>query len=243
MLALRALNRKSFKLYYARIYEPFQNINSALFEVSVKESSYSSQSVDSTERSHTSITRDLWTWERDLFFITETLSPEAVVKEESVNHPPPPPPPRPLLEQPAAVVSRGEGESSTIHIGGLERLEGRQECVRPATVILHTAASPSVQLIGIQSRAGSMRERWGWGGGGRKGGGGVAAVCLQQRSTFTARWELTRGAGKRDRHTVTGKMNCHLAFLSLLAASNWPLWTMWRDTDWVLPPPPTPPGL
>lgn len=37
MGALRALNRKSFKLYYVRIYEPFQNINSALFEVSVRE--------------------------------------------------------------------------------------------------------------------------------------------------------------------------------------------------------------
>lgn len=49
MLALRALNRKSFKLYYVRIYEPFLNINSALFEVSVKDSSYSSQCVDSTE--------------------------------------------------------------------------------------------------------------------------------------------------------------------------------------------------
>lgn len=41
MLARRALNRKSSKLYYVRIYEPFQNINSALFEVSVKDSSYS----------------------------------------------------------------------------------------------------------------------------------------------------------------------------------------------------------
>lgn len=30
----------------------------------------------------------------------------------------------------------------------------------PVLVVPHTAASPSVQLIGIQSRAGSMREYW-----------------------------------------------------------------------------------
>lgn len=39
MLALNALNGKSFGLYYVRIYEPFQNINSGLFEVSVKDGS------------------------------------------------------------------------------------------------------------------------------------------------------------------------------------------------------------
>lgn len=49
MLAMRALNLESFKLYYVRIYEPFQNINSALFEVSVKDGSYSPLCVDSTE--------------------------------------------------------------------------------------------------------------------------------------------------------------------------------------------------
>lgn len=88
MLALWALNIKSFKLYYVRIYEPFQNINSALFKVSVKDSSYSSLCVDSTEWLHTSITCDVWMYERDLFFITKTLSLEAVVKEECRNYPP-----------------------------------------------------------------------------------------------------------------------------------------------------------
>lgn len=32
----------------------------------------------------------------------------------------------------------------------------------PVLVIPHTAASPSVQLIGIQSRVRSMREWWWW---------------------------------------------------------------------------------
>lgn len=73
MLFLKALNGKSFKLYYVRIYEPFQNINSALFKVSVKDSCYSLQHIDSYEGLRTSITCDVWLCERDLFFMTETL--------------------------------------------------------------------------------------------------------------------------------------------------------------------------
>ncbi len=130
MLALWALNIKSFKLYYVRIYEPFQNINSALFEVSVKDSSYSSQCVDSTEWLHTSITCDIWMYARDLFFITKTLSLEAVVKEESMNYPrgttgPCHEPRREERER----KGRGKGKHSAIDSGGIERLEGRQKNV------------------------------------------------------------------------------------------------------------------
>ena len=59
------------------------------------------------------------------------------------------------------------------------------------------------------------------GAGGGGGGGEGCGRCLSQ-ATLSLRcllgidWE----AGKRDRHTVTGKMNCHLAFLNLLAPSN-----------------------
>ena len=44
--------------------------------------------------------------------------------------------------------------------GGIERdwKDARGMCL-PVLVILPIAASPSVQLIGIQSRVGSMRER------------------------------------------------------------------------------------
>lgn len=59
MLASRASNIKSSQLHYVRIYEPFQNINSALFEVSVNNHSYSSPGVDAAERWHASITRDV----------------------------------------------------------------------------------------------------------------------------------------------------------------------------------------
>lgn len=59
MLALKALSRKYFKLYYARIYEPFPNINSGLFEVSVKDSSYSQRCVDATDGLRSSITCDV----------------------------------------------------------------------------------------------------------------------------------------------------------------------------------------
>lgn len=59
MLAPRASNIKSSQLYHARIYEPFQNINSALFEVSVNNHSYSSPGVDAPERWLASITCDV----------------------------------------------------------------------------------------------------------------------------------------------------------------------------------------
>lgn len=80
MLASRAANIKPSQLYRARIYEPFQNINSALFEVSVNNHSCGSPGVDASERWHASITRDVRVHEMDLFFIAR--SPEAVVKEE-----------------------------------------------------------------------------------------------------------------------------------------------------------------
>lgn len=44
-----------------------------------------------------------------------------------------------------------------------------------------------------------------------------SAVCLNLHCRLGIDW----GTSERDRHTVTGKMNCHLAFLSLLAAAKW----------------------
>lgn len=200
--------------------------------MSVKDSSYSSQCVDSTEWLHTSITCDIWMYERDLFFMTKTLSLEAVVKEESMNYPsgttgPCHEPRREERER----KGREKGSTALLIVVGLRDWKDARRMCLPALVILHTAASPSVQLIGIQSRAGSMREWWWWGG--RGGGGGsccLSPATLNLHCSLGIDW----GTSKRDRHTVTGKMNCHLAFLNLLAASNWPLWTMWRDTDWVL---------
>lgn len=234
-----ALNIKSFKLYYVRIYEPFQNINSALFEVSVKDSSYSSLCVDSTEWLHASITCDIWMYERDLFFITKTLSLEAVVKEEcELSH---------WNNWPLSRTSRGQwerkgkGKHSTIDSGGIERLEGRQENVSacacdPAHCRLSLCpVNWNTKQSGVDERVLVVR-RWR-----RRGGGSccLSPATLNLHCSLGIDW----GTSKRDRHTVTGKMNCHLAFLNLLAASNWPLWTMWRDTDWVLVPPPHPPLL
>lgn len=129
-----AVNIKSFKLYYVRIYEPFQNINSALFEESVKDSSYSSLCVDSTEWLHASITCDIWMYERDLFFITKTLSLEAVVKEECELSPWNNWPLSPGAEDSGKGREKegkrkGKGKHSTIDSGGIERLEERQENV------------------------------------------------------------------------------------------------------------------
>lgn len=109
---------------------------------------------------------------------------------------------------------------------------GKDAKERCLTVLLipHTAASASVHLIGIQSREGSMRVSVA-----RRGSCCLSPALLNLHCWPGIDWRTS----KRDRHTVTGKMNCHLAFLKRLAASNWPLWTMWRDTDWVLPPPPS----
>ena len=228
MLALRALNRKSFKLYYVRIYEPFQNINSALFEVSVKGSSYSSQCVDSTERLRASITRDIWTCERELFFITKTLSLGAVVKEESMNYPPETTGP---CQEWKERGDGGKGKGSSLQSGGIQGLEGSQENVSawagdPARRC-HSLCPVNwnTKQSGVDERAAVVRRVVVRGG-----------VCCLSPATLNLHCSLgiDWGASKRDRHTVTGKMNCHLAFLNLLAASNWPLWTMWRDTDWVL---------
>lgn len=76
-----------------------------------------------------------------------------------------------------------EKETGSTAVWIVVRLEGRQENVSACACDPAHRRLPSVRLIGIQSRAGSMREYWWWWGG--------AAVCLQQRSTFTARWELT----------------------------------------------------
>lgn len=126
-------------------------------------------------------------YEKELFFITKATSLEAVVKEESMNY---------LPRTLALVVSweegKGKGKGSTallIVLGLRDWKDARRMCL-PLLVILHTAASPSVQLIGIQSRAGSMRERWWWWWWWWGGGGGGGSCCLSP-ATFTARWELT----------------------------------------------------
>lgn len=215
------------------MYEPFPNINSALFEVSVKDSSYSSLCVYATERLHTSITCDIWIYERDLFFITETLSLEAVVKEESMNYPLGTTGPchKPRTEEKGR-ERKGKGRHSTIDSGGIERLEGRQKnvsaCARdPAHCRLSLCpVNWNTKQSGVDERAVAVR---------RGGACCLSPATLNLHCSLGIDW----GTSKRDRHTVTGKMNCHLAFLKLLAASNWPLWTMWRDTDWVLVFPPS----
>lgn len=128
---VRALNRKSFKLYYVRIYEPFQNINSALFEVSVKDSSYSSLCVDSTDWLHTSITCDVWMYERDLFFITKTLSLEAVVKEESMNYPRGTTGP---CHEPSEERGKGKGKELLIAEGLRDWKDARRVCLWSCTL-------------------------------------------------------------------------------------------------------------
>lgn len=218
-------------LYCVRKYEVFQNINFALFEVSLRDHSYSSPGVEVTEGLQASITCDVWMHEMDLFFITETQSLEAVVKEEFElspwNN-------WPLSSARAdeKVVKGGGKEEQSAYEGGEEDGDWKEAKGRCLTVLLipHTAASASVQLIGIQSREGSMRVSVT-----RRGSCCLSPAMLNLHCWLGIDWRTS----KRDRHTVAGKMNCHLAFLNRLAASNWPLWTMWRDTDWVLPPPPS----
>lgn len=74
---------------------------------------------------------------------------------------------------------RNEGGKEAPSVAVRLRVEGHQASV---SVILLTTASPSVQLIGIQSTVGSMGEYW-WIG---SGGGQALSV-----STFTAGWEST----------------------------------------------------
>lgn len=85
MLALWALNIKSSELFYMRIYELFQNINSALFEVSVNNHSYSLACVDATERWHASITCDVWMHE--IYFSLPRHDPQRRLLKKNVNYP------------------------------------------------------------------------------------------------------------------------------------------------------------
>lgn len=178
--------------------------------------------------------------EMDLFFITKTRSPEAVVEEEFEWSP--------WNNWPLSGTSRGQtkkwrkAEEKGSRALLWERWEWRLErCQRkvsdcaPDPLHAAAAASASVRLIGTQSREGSMGVSVT-----RNGG----SCCLSPAMLNLHCWlGIDWRTSERDRHTVTGKMNCHLAFLNRLAASNWPLWTMWRDTDWVLPPPPFLPSL
>lgn len=175
----------SIQIFFVRKYELFQHINCALLEVSVKDHIYSSPRIDTNERLHASITCDVWMHEMDLFFITKTRSPQAVVKEEFELSP--------WNNWPLSGTSRGQTKkwqkaeekgSRALPREAEWRLERCQRKVSDcAPDPLHTAASASVWLIGIQSREGSMGVSVT-----RTGG---AAVCLQQCSTFAAGWELT----------------------------------------------------
>jgi len=53
---------------------------------------------------------------------------------------------------------KGNGRKALLISEGLRDWKDARRVCLPALVILLTAAAPSVQLIGIQSRAGSMRE-------------------------------------------------------------------------------------
>lgn len=86
---------------------------------------------------------------------------------------------------------KGKGKRSTIDSGGIERLEGRQKSVSacacdPAHCRLSLCpVNWNTKQSGVDERGVVVvvvRRRT------RRRG---AAVCLQQRSTFTARWELT----------------------------------------------------
>lgn len=134
----------------------------------------------------------------------------------------------------------GKKMHSTTERSRIERLEGCQKnvsawacdhahcCLSLCPVNWNTKQS-EVDGRAVLLRRIEVQRRGGW-------------VCCLSPATLNLHSSLgiDCGASKRDRHTVTVKMNCHLAFLNLLAASNWPLWTMWRDTDWVRPPPPSP---
>lgn len=150
--------------------------------MSVKGSSYSSQCVDSTEWLQTSITCDIWMYERDLFFITKTSSLEAVVKEESMNYPP-------GTTGPCRESRKGKGKREAHYWWRWDWETGRTpgDACDPA----HRRRSLCpVNWNTKQSRVDERVVRTRRGEKGGKGGTG-AAVCLQQRSTFTARWELT----------------------------------------------------
>lgn len=69
-------------------------------------------------------------YERDLFFITKTLSLEAVVKEESMNYPPGTTGPchGPRREE-KEEERKGKRKHGAIDSSGIERLEGRQKNV------------------------------------------------------------------------------------------------------------------
>lgn len=163
------LNIKSFKLYYARMYEPFQNINSALFEVSVKDSSNARRA--STQLSdYTPLLHVMYECMRGSYFsLPRRCPPEAVVKEECElscwNN-------WPLSGTSWGQKGRNEGGKEAPSVAVRLRVEGRQASV---SVILLTTASPSIQLIGIQSTVGSMGEYWWMGSGGGR-------LCLSQPS-------------------------------------------------------------
>lgn len=110
------------------------------------------------------------------FSLPRHCPPEAVVKEECElsrrNN-------WPLSGTSRGQKGRNEGGKEAPSVAVSLRVEGRQASV---SVILLTTASPSVQLIGIQSTVGSMGEYW-WIG---TGGGQALSV-----STFTAGREST----------------------------------------------------
>lgn len=122
-----------------------------------------------------------------------------------------------LITQEPRTVEKGREKGSTaLQIAA--RLRDWKDASRmclPALVIPHTAASflcPvnwNTKQSGVDVRVLAAV----------RGSCSLSPATLNLRRSLGIDW----GTSKRDRHTVTGKMNCHLAFLNLLAASNWPL--------------------
>lgn len=127
--------------------------------------------------------------------------------------------------------NRGK-KKSTADSSGIEKLEGRQENVS-ACACDPTHCRLCLCPVNWNTKQSRVDERVSVARTGR-GSCFLSPTTLNLHCSLGIDWRTS----KRDRHTVTGKMNCHLAFLNLVAASNWSLWTIWRDTDWVPHPPP-----
>lgn len=132
------------------------------------------------------------------------------------------------MEQLALVTHEPRGRGKRGETGGtallMEGLEGRQENVSafardPAHCRLCLCPlNWNTKQSGVDERVLGMRKRE---EAGVRGGG---TSCLSPATLNLHCWlGIDWGTSERDRHTVTGKMNCHLAFLNPQAASNWPL--------------------
>lgn len=170
---------------------------------------------DGTPLLHVMYERMRWT-----YFSLPRRDPQRRLLKKNVNYP---------RETTGPCQALAEGRGNSAGGGGGRRQKRAAEGGGTATggmpgegvgllLVPHAAAaaSASVQLIGIQSREGSMGvsvTRTG------RGSRCLSPAMLNLHCWLGIDWRTS----KRDRHTVTGKMNCRLAFLKRLAASNWPL--------------------